>query len=245
MFLGNMLNYAQTQIEVRIMGHVPRKIKPLREEAAVSRGAEFLGESFIFVVAAGAVMIEYLRQHVSKVRSERNEAVLLQAKMEAERERDRILERAILRMDARMARVERALWMADASGIGEEEQLRRDREAAARTADLKQKLEDSRLSAFDSRKDGSSSDGNLEPLPAGAAAGNGRGRSEQVKELLTGPTERERAIGVFGASLDKINRFIAEIEPLWTSGFADATNATARKRTSRKPDPLPEDDERV
>lgn len=62
---------------MRVMGATgPTHIKPLKEDKAVEMGAEFLGEAFIYSVAASFLMFEYWR-------SSRKEALL-----EAEQDRD-------------------------------------------------------------------------------------------------------------------------------------------------------------
>ena len=44
----------------------PDKVQPLTEKAAIELGSELLGEFFVFGTAAGAILLEYVRQSHNK-----------------------------------------------------------------------------------------------------------------------------------------------------------------------------------
>jgi hypothetical protein len=65
------LRYVTRQEEIVREGTstVTAQIKPLSDSQAVKRGAEFIGETFIFTVGAGLLVIEYNRQASDKAES--------------------------------------------------------------------------------------------------------------------------------------------------------------------------------
>lgn len=56
--------------KLRIMGLNTEAVKPLNEAAAVELGAELLGETTVFLVAGGCLVLEYWRQKMQQRRKE-------------------------------------------------------------------------------------------------------------------------------------------------------------------------------
>ncbi|VEU20000.1 DEKNAAC100761 [Brettanomyces naardenensis] len=56
------LHFFDNSLKMRLLKHPPRPIRPLNEARAIENGANFLSESFIFLVASGAVLFETSRQ---------------------------------------------------------------------------------------------------------------------------------------------------------------------------------------
>lgn len=56
--------------KMRIMGFRGASIKPLNEDAAAELGAELLGETIIFLVGGGCMVLEYTRQAANSRRKE-------------------------------------------------------------------------------------------------------------------------------------------------------------------------------
>ena len=56
--------------KMRIMGFRGSAIKPLNEEAAAELGAELLGETIIFLIGTGCMILEYSRQAANSRRKE-------------------------------------------------------------------------------------------------------------------------------------------------------------------------------
>ena len=55
-------HWLETNVKMRIMGlSGPDKVQPLSEQVAVDVGAELLGETLVFGVAAGLMYLEYNR----------------------------------------------------------------------------------------------------------------------------------------------------------------------------------------
>lgn len=55
---------------MKIMGLRGSTIKPLNEDAAAELGAELLGETIIFLIGGGCMILEYTRQSVNSRRKE-------------------------------------------------------------------------------------------------------------------------------------------------------------------------------
>lgn len=55
---------------MRIMGFRGSTIKPLNEDAAAELGAELLGETIIFLIGGGCMVLEYSRQASNSRRKE-------------------------------------------------------------------------------------------------------------------------------------------------------------------------------
>jgi optic atrophy 3 protein len=132
--VGNTLNQVQTQIEVRLLGHVPKNIKPLREDLAVAMGAEFLSEAFIFGVAAGVLIVEVARQNDSKNRELEHKAKTEADKAAAREARFKAVEKSLSRLDSRLDKLEKVLWLSRPDG-SEERQLLEQEISAARDAE--------------------------------------------------------------------------------------------------------------
>lgn len=57
--LGQLTHGVTSRMTVWSMGYKVKSVAPLEETKALAKGAEFLGESFIFLVAGGIVVYEY------------------------------------------------------------------------------------------------------------------------------------------------------------------------------------------
>lgn len=68
-----MYHWAEMRAKLRIMGFNTESIKPLNETAAVELGAELLGETTVFLVAGGCLVLEYWRQKMQQRRKEREQ----------------------------------------------------------------------------------------------------------------------------------------------------------------------------
>lgn len=64
--------------KMKIMGLRGSMIKPLNEDAAAELGAELLGETIIFLIGGGCMVLEYTRQSVNSRRKEEelNETII-------------------------------------------------------------------------------------------------------------------------------------------------------------------------
>eukprot|EP00558_Chaetoceros_sp_UNC1202_P011790 CAMPEP_0197253774 /NCGR_PEP_ID=MMETSP1429-20130617/66264_1 /TAXON_ID=49237 /ORGANISM="Chaetoceros sp., Strain UNC1202" /LENGTH=138 /DNA_ID=CAMNT_0042716565 /DNA_START=93 /DNA_END=506 /DNA_ORIENTATION=+ len=71
--IGQSTHSITTRMTIWSAGYKVRKIQPLEKEAALSQGADFIGESFIFGVGSGLVVWEYNR---SKLKDAKKEAKL-------------------------------------------------------------------------------------------------------------------------------------------------------------------------
>jgi CHASE3 domain sensor protein len=60
-------------------GYKVRKITPLDSEKALKDGAEFVGESFVFIVSAGIVLWEYNRSTQSALEKQEKKRQLIKA----------------------------------------------------------------------------------------------------------------------------------------------------------------------
>lgn len=64
--------------KMKIMGLRGSTIKPLNEDAAAELGAELLGESIVFLIGGGCMILEYTRQSANSRRKEEelNETII-------------------------------------------------------------------------------------------------------------------------------------------------------------------------
>ncbi|KAM9811799.1 optic atrophy 3 protein homolog [Syngnathus typhle] len=62
---AQLYHWVEMRTKMRIMGFRGASIKPLNEEAAAELGAELLGETLIFLVGGGCMVLEYTRQAVN------------------------------------------------------------------------------------------------------------------------------------------------------------------------------------
>ncbi|KAF7699299.1 optic atrophy 3 protein homolog [Silurus meridionalis] len=63
-------HWIEMRTKMRIMGFRGSAIKPLNEESAAELGAELLGETIIFLIGGGCLVIEYSRQAWNSRRKE-------------------------------------------------------------------------------------------------------------------------------------------------------------------------------
>ncbi|XP_032745386.1 optic atrophy 3 protein homolog [Rattus rattus] len=70
--LNSLYHWVEMRTKMRIMGFRGTAIKPLNEEAAAELGAELLGETTIFIVGGGCLVLEYWR-HQTKQRNKEEE----------------------------------------------------------------------------------------------------------------------------------------------------------------------------
>ncbi|XP_068441523.1 optic atrophy 3 protein homolog [Clinocottus analis] len=59
---AQIYHWIEMRTKMRIMGFRGSTIKPLNEDAAAELGAELLGETIIFVIGGGCMLLEYSRQ---------------------------------------------------------------------------------------------------------------------------------------------------------------------------------------
>ncbi|XP_002525158.2 OPA3-like protein isoform X2 [Ricinus communis] len=82
-----------TTVQRRIYGHATNvAIRPLNEEKAVQAAADLLGELFVFMVAAGAVVFEVQRSSKSEARKEEMRIQVLQEMKQKDEELAREVE---------------------------------------------------------------------------------------------------------------------------------------------------------
>ncbi|XP_015444815.1 optic atrophy 3 protein isoform X2 [Pteropus alecto] len=67
---AQLYHWAEMRAKLRIMGLNTEAVKPLNEAAAVELGAELLGETTVFLVAGGCLVLEYWRQKMQQRRKE-------------------------------------------------------------------------------------------------------------------------------------------------------------------------------
>jgi hypothetical protein len=86
--IGQTSHTITSRMQIWSAGYRVRSITPLEPEAALKSGAEFVGESFIFIVSGGLVVWEYNRSNESarnkeaqKVAKQKAENAALQAKL--------------------------------------------------------------------------------------------------------------------------------------------------------------------
>ncbi|XP_061827988.1 optic atrophy 3 protein homolog [Nerophis lumbriciformis] len=67
---AQLYHWVEMRTKMRIMGFRGSTIKPLNEEAAAELGAELLGETVVFLVGGGCMVLEYSRQAANSRRKE-------------------------------------------------------------------------------------------------------------------------------------------------------------------------------
>ncbi|XP_061683415.1 optic atrophy 3 protein homolog [Syngnathoides biaculeatus] len=67
---AQLYHWIEMRTKMRIMGFRGASIKPLNEDAAAELGAELLGETVIFLVGGGCMVLEYTRQAANARRKE-------------------------------------------------------------------------------------------------------------------------------------------------------------------------------
>ncbi|XP_019716733.1 optic atrophy 3 protein homolog [Hippocampus comes] len=67
---AQLYHWIEMRTKMRIMGFRGANIKPLNEDAAAELGAELLGETIIFLVGGGCMVLEYTRQAANSRRKE-------------------------------------------------------------------------------------------------------------------------------------------------------------------------------
>ncbi|XP_068601267.1 optic atrophy 3 protein homolog [Brachionichthys hirsutus] len=75
---AQLYHWIEMRTKMRIMGFRGSTIKPLNEDAAAELGAELLGETLVFLVGGGSLVLEYSRQSANSRRKEEelNEIIL-------------------------------------------------------------------------------------------------------------------------------------------------------------------------
>ena len=69
-FALTVYHWIEMRTKMRIMGFRGSTIKPLNEESAAELGAELLGETIIFLIGGGCMVLEYSRQAANSRRKE-------------------------------------------------------------------------------------------------------------------------------------------------------------------------------
>ncbi|XP_061637882.1 optic atrophy 3 protein homolog [Phyllopteryx taeniolatus] len=67
---AQLYHWIEMRTKMRIMGFRGASIKPLNEDAAAELGAELLGETLVFLVGGGCMVLEYTRQAANSRRKE-------------------------------------------------------------------------------------------------------------------------------------------------------------------------------
>nr|XP_057936198.1 optic atrophy 3 protein homolog [Doryrhamphus excisus] len=67
---AQIYHWIEMRTKMRIMGFRGSTIKPLNEEAAAELGAELLGETVVFLIGGGCMVLEYSRQSANSRRKE-------------------------------------------------------------------------------------------------------------------------------------------------------------------------------
>ena len=97
--IGQTSHAVTSRMQIWSAGYRVRSIKPLEPEKALKDGAEFVGESFVFLVSGSLVVIEYNRSAESNRRKEEKR----RAEAAAERA---ALQAKLVALDARLKAVE-------------------------------------------------------------------------------------------------------------------------------------------
>lgn len=97
--IGQTSHTLTSRMQIWSAGYRVRSIKPLEEEKALKDGAEFVGESFIFIVSGTLVVLEYNRSAESNRQKEEKR------RAEAKAERD-ALQAKLIALDARLKALE-------------------------------------------------------------------------------------------------------------------------------------------
>jgi len=100
--VGQLTHQVTSRMTIWSAGYKVRSIKPLEAEDAVKKGAEIIGESFVFLVAGGVVVVEY--DSSSKKAKLKEEKRLLQMKKENDE-----LDRKLNALDARLKALEKVV----------------------------------------------------------------------------------------------------------------------------------------
>jgi septin family protein len=96
--IGQFTHKMTTRMTIWSAGYKVRSIQPLEKEAALSAGAEFVGEAFIFTVGGAAVVWEYNKSKEKE-----------RAKEEENRVREKLQEERLNDLQNRMTEVEKSL----------------------------------------------------------------------------------------------------------------------------------------
>jgi hypothetical protein len=96
--IGQMTHIITNRLTVWSAGYKVTSIKPLESDEALKRGAEFLGESVVFLTAGGVIIWEYSS---SKVKEETHHEVL-------QKERDE-LQQKLHALDVRLHALEKVV----------------------------------------------------------------------------------------------------------------------------------------
>ena len=80
---GQQWSSFTTRMNMRVLGHRIKQVKPLSESAAVARGADFLGDAFVYTVATTALLIEYSRSRRESQKKAAEKAIRQAQKREA------------------------------------------------------------------------------------------------------------------------------------------------------------------
>lgn len=69
-FVPTVYHWIEMRTKMKIMGLRGSTIKPLNEVAAAELGAELLGETIVFLIGGGCMVLEYTRQSANSRRKE-------------------------------------------------------------------------------------------------------------------------------------------------------------------------------
>mmetsp|Transcript_1284 Transcript_1284/g.1961 ORF Transcript_1284/g.1961 Transcript_1284/m.1961 type:complete len:177 (-) Transcript_1284:699-1229(-) len=114
--IGQFVNEKSVKVNMRFLGHKITEVKPLNESAAVSKGADILGEGFIYSVSVATVLVEvYRREKENQVKSARTKA--------EERVKDERLAQSLQKLNERIDELHRQSQKLDLQISGLQAQL--------------------------------------------------------------------------------------------------------------------------
>lgn len=73
---------SSNHINIRMLGHRIKRIKPLDEEAAVQKGADLMGEVIVYSISVGTILFEFNRRNADAKKKEALKAVRRKKKAE-------------------------------------------------------------------------------------------------------------------------------------------------------------------
>jgi hypothetical protein len=100
--IGQTSHKVTSRMQIWSAGYRVRSIKPLKPDAALKDGSEFVGESFIFMVSGGLVVFEYNRSQESAKGKEA-------AKREKQKQENAALNAKLHALDVRLKAVEKVV----------------------------------------------------------------------------------------------------------------------------------------
>ena len=98
--VGQMTHTITSRLTIMSEGYKVRSIKPLERDDAIKKGADFIGESFVFSVAVGVVVVD----NVMKKNSDEKKSIKQKEKIQKEKDE---LDNQLNSLDARLKALEK------------------------------------------------------------------------------------------------------------------------------------------